>query len=271
MWNWQRVAWVLRRVRLIKLGYYGAFSIDYVRRLQRNRRYASAHPELVVPSALRRFETNYDTDLERFVEGGREQAESWYRMVKPHLLGDTLDVCEWGCGVGRLIRHMPMIDPEREIRTCGTDYSADLISWCRQNIAGITFTVNGVEPPLPFDDDQFDWVYSSSVLTHLPAELQQAWIDENLRVAKPHGVVLFTLHGNAFKDKLIGSEPREYEQKGVVERAGTGAGEPWFTTYNNPEFVARVLLANHEIVSKVLCPAGHTPPGHDVWVIRSRP
>jgi SAM-dependent methyltransferase len=259
---------VLRRLGLIRFGYYGVFVLDFVYRLPANKRYASAHPEVAAPPALRRFETNYDTNLERFIEAGREQAEDLYKLVRPHLSGDSLAVCEWGCGVARLIRHMPRIDPRREVRAYGTDYKADLIRWCRRNIRGVTFELNGLEPPLCFADGQFDWIYSSSVLTHLSPDLQEVWIKENLRVVKSRGIVLFTLHGDAYKHRLIGAERKDYERQGIVVRAGTGAGEPWFTTYNNPICVEKALLKDWDIVDKRLYGEGHMPPRQDIWVVR---
>jgi SAM-dependent methyltransferase len=270
MWNWQRLARLLRRSGLIKLGYYVLFTLDFLYRQPANRRYARAHPEVAIPPAIRRFETNYDTNLERFVEDGRKQAHAFYHLVKP-LLPDSsmLTVCEWGCGVARLIRHMPTIDPPREIRAWGTDYSPALIDWCRENIPGIHFSVNGLEPPLPLEAGQFDWIYNSSVLTHLSPELQEAWIAENLRVLKPGGIALFTVHGDAYKSRLIDDEPAEYERKGVVVRSGTGAGEPWFTIYNNPQFVPTTLLRGREIVGRQLYRAGESPPRQDIWLVRA--
>lgn len=264
----QRLARVLRRLGLIKLGYYAAFVLDFLYRLPANRRYARAHPEVVAAPALRRFDTTSNTSLERFSEAGIEQAQALYELVKPYLPEDTLVVCEWGCGVARLIRHIPSVDPERVIHAYGSDYNADLIRWCRQKIRGIHFEVNGLEPPLPFDDGQFDWIYSSSVLTHLSPELQEAWIEENLRVVKSRGIAVFLLHGDAYKHRLIGAEREDYERKGIVVRAGgTGAGEGWFTTYNNPVFVEKALLKDRNIVDKRLY--GGDTPRQDIWVVRA--
>src|SRR5437660_483523 len=134
MWNQHLVAYVLRRLGLIKLGYYAVFSLDFLHRLLSNWRYAREHPDIPAPPPLRRFETNYDTDLRRFVEGGGQDARMFYELAKLHLPDGSLTVYEWGCGVGRLIRHMPNIDPPRIITVYGTDYKAPLIDWCRRNI-----------------------------------------------------------------------------------------------------------------------------------------
>ena len=81
------------------------------------------------------------------------------------------------------MRHLVDELPGSEI--AGTDYNPDTIAWCRANIAGIRFELNGLAPPLAFDDAQFDFVYGISVLTHLSEAMQFAWFDELHRVTKP--------------------------------------------------------------------------------------
>jgi hypothetical protein len=93
-------------------------------------------------------------------------------------------------------------------------------------------------------------------------------VAENLRVVKPGGVALFTVHGDAYKHRLIGGELEQYAREGIVVRAGTGAGEPWFTTYN-PAFVEQSLLGGREVLDKRLYPEGESPPHQDIWIVRA--
>jgi ubiquinone/menaquinone biosynthesis C-methylase UbiE len=44
---------------------------------------------------------------------------------------------------------------------------------------------NGQNPPLPFPDDHFDLVFSSSVFTHIDEHAQDLWLAELRRVTQP--------------------------------------------------------------------------------------
>ena len=70
-------------------------------------------------------------------------------------------------------------------------------SWCASNLPFGRFEVNGLEPPLPFEDNSFDLFYSLSIFTHLDEPLQQPWFDEMVRVVEPGGVFLLTFHGRS--------------------------------------------------------------------------
>ncbi len=97
--------------------------------------------------------------LARFVAG----------LVRAHLDRPSPRICEWGCGPARTIRHLAGELADRTPVLFGTDYNSETIAWCRRNIAGVTFEVNGLEPPLPFPAAWFDAVYALSVFTHLDA------------------------------------------------------------------------------------------------------
>jgi hypothetical protein len=61
--------------------------------------------------------------------------------------GKNLTILAWGCGPGRIIRHMP--DLFDESGQChGTDYNFRSIAWCRENLPGIQFAINDLKPPL---------------------------------------------------------------------------------------------------------------------------
>ena len=52
---------------------------------------------------------------------------------------------------------------------------------------------NLYEPPLNYNSGYFDAVYSVSIWSHLPPQLQQPWLDEIRRVVKPGGLALITI------------------------------------------------------------------------------
>lgn len=125
------------------------------------------------------------------------------------------------------------------VETHGSDYDPKLVDWCRANIPNVQFSLNHLGPPLPYADDSFDFVYSRSVYTHLSADLQKQWLAEQLRVTRPGGLVLLTVHGDAAKHRLTVQERTTYEAVGIVEHRTADDGGPWFTTFNSPAYMQR--------------------------------
>ena len=58
----------------------------------------------------------------------------------------------------------------------------------RRTFPFVTASVNELAPPLRYEDGQFDLVYAISVFTHLPHDLERAWIDELGRITAPGGL-----------------------------------------------------------------------------------
>jgi SAM-dependent methyltransferase len=100
-------------------------------------------------------------------------------------------ILDFGCGPGRVISSIADMIPGA--RLFGSDIDAEAIAWAQTNLGDIgDFRVNDPEPPLPFADESFDLVYSISIFTHLPEELQWGMLSELRRVLKPGGILLTT-------------------------------------------------------------------------------
>jgi SAM-dependent methyltransferase len=115
-------------------------------------------------------------------------------------------VLEFGCASGRLIRHLRCIDG---IRLAGTDLDDEPIQWCRANLPGVEFHVNGFRPPLEFaEDNAFDLVFAASVFTHIPDEVRYGWIQEMQRILSPGGFLICTLHGPYHEAAMLSADDR---------------------------------------------------------------
>jgi SAM-dependent methyltransferase len=147
-------------------------------------------------------------------------------------------VLDFGCGCGRVIRHWhdlqgPVIH--------GCDVSEDQIDWCRRNLAFARFARNNLEPPLEYPDETFDLVYAFSVFTHLPEDLQLAWMDELYRITQAGGYVVVSTHGEPFLVRLSKSQREQFESGRQVVFYEEWAGTGLCSTYTPPSYVKDVL------------------------------
>ena len=103
-------------------------------------------------------------------------------------------ILEFGCGSGRLTRHLLALVPAAAIVGC--DVVRQGVETCRRRYPSATFVRNEWCPPLPFDDGRFDLVFSYSVFTHLSEPNHRDWLKELARVLRADGVMLHTTHSH---------------------------------------------------------------------------
>jgi SAM-dependent methyltransferase len=196
---------------------------------------------LPVPPARLRTQVAGTPGLEWFLESGRQQAEIIRSAAERH--GAPLEgarrMLDFGCGCGRVLRHWAELEgPEIH----GSDFNEPLVSWCRSNLPFVTAAVNGLAPPLEYEAARFDLVYAVSVLTHLPHDLERAWIEELSRIVEPGGLLVLTTHGDSYADRLDPEERARYDAGEPVVRWPRVAGSNLCTTFH-PEVYVRDRLA----------------------------
>jgi SAM-dependent methyltransferase len=159
-------------------------------------------------------------------------------------------VLDFGCGPGRFIRHLEHLAQTTEIH--GVDIDAQAIEWLKDNVPYGRFEAIPHEPPTSYPDHHFDLILNHSVFTHLPEQLQDAWMGELHRITHPDAVLLLTLHSTsqwnqAMHDLEQGGEKAE-PLRAVLERDGIafvaddtyiGSTHPDFyhTTFHAPWYV----------------------------------
>lgn len=233
-----------------------------------NAAFAKAHPGEAFPPCGVLYDAMSSTSYRDYFETGHRIADLLYAMAAPFLPQREAAICEWGCGPGRIIRHMRDIDPLRALRLSASDYNGRSIGWCARNIPGVDFRLNGLAPPFPFDDGVFDWVYCISVFTHLSEPMHRLWLSDMLRSVKTGGILLLTTHGDNFKPKLLPQERHRYEADGLVVRGNVLEGSRMYTAFESPTFM-RSLLGNQEILLHEPNPDPVIAGGQDVWIVRN--
>jgi ubiquinone/menaquinone biosynthesis C-methylase UbiE len=120
----------------------------------------------------------------------------------------------------------------------GSDIDAEAIAWCKSEIQSTgTFVVNDHMPPLPFDDEYFDFVYSISIFTHIPEEMQFAWLSELRRVIKIGSFAVLSTHS---PDLIPAAVKKTLQNPGFYYHVGQDTeGLPTFyrTAYHSHEYI----------------------------------
>jgi SAM-dependent methyltransferase len=201
-----------------------------------------------------------------FLAGGRSARDAISAILaKNGLRMEQFDnVLDFGCGVGRIIRHW---DQSERPLLHGTDYNPDLIGWCRENLSACEFRVNTLSGSLPYEDETFDFIYSFSVFTHLKEPLQFHWIDELTRVLKPGGYVYLTTHGRHYVSILNSAEREQFDKGQLVVREQEQSGSNCCAVFHPPSYVRDVLARNLTVADFVECGA-QGDSMHDAHLLR---
>ena len=236
----------------------------------KNDQYVKAHPDIALPPPYMVYES-FQIDYQKYFDGGREDAEWILSLVQPHLICKGIHVLDWGCGPGRIIRHMPSLaGPTNEYY--GTDYNVNSLSWCKVNLQGISFSKNELSPPLPYTDQQFGLIYGISILTHLSAAHQSFWCRELSRILSPDGILLLTTHGDAFTEKLTPAEKADYAQGKLITRDKTQEGHRTYGTFHPPAQMVKLFNESGlEVIEHIPGRRVHESYiAQDTWLLRRK-
>jgi SAM-dependent methyltransferase len=182
---------------------------------------------------------------------------------------------DFGCGCGRVSRHWAGL---RGPIPHGSDVSRPAVRWCRRNLHFMQTTRCDPEPPLPYGDSYFDFVYALSVFTHLTEDSGRRWLAELVRILKPGGLLLFTVHGERFAHELDETDSRRLREGEFViaERPAAQSGSNYFASFHSPRYVRDRLLPTTNVeLLEVLDedPAGGVPTPmtlQDNYLVRKR-
>jgi len=158
-------------------------------------------------------------DGAEFFATGTTEADSLMeraaRLAHPRERRRALD---FGCGLGRVTRALA-----RHFDTCvGVDISEDMLAGARRanaTVEGVSFVRAGDLSRFP--DREFDLVYSTIVLQHVPDRSAiGAYIAEFCRVLRPDGLIAFQLPSHIPAIYRLQWQRRLYS---VLRRLGVGA------------------------------------------------
>ena len=265
--NKSNISTLLRKMGLMLPADRLNFYFQKFRNRTSNKMFREKYPGVVLPPdymIYESFQMNYDN----YYNDSLDTANWLISYFEKHLDLLNVKILEWGCGPARIIRHLPrLLNDSCEIY--GSDYNSKTIEWCKENIPGIKFSKNNLQPPLEFEGNFFDIIYATSVFTHLSEEMHYAWFVELKRILKKNGIIFLTTHGDNCKPKLTNEELKIFESGNLVVRGNVKEGHRTFAAYQPPVFM-RKLFSDVEILEHVTRePEGNYIP-QDVWIVRKK-
>lgn len=173
-------------------------------------------------------------------------------------------ILDFGCGVGRVIRHWEGLGA---VAIHGTDYNPDLIAWCREHLTFARFGVNSIDGRIDLADGSIGFAYALSVFTHLPEPDHGHALAELRRVLRPGGHLAFTTHGDRYRPMLTPDEQARFDAQQLVVKGGQRAGSNDCATFHPPAYVRGVMLTGFDLIDHV--PEGaRGNPWQDYWLVR---
>jgi len=222
---------------------------------------------LPLPPAHLRTLTAGTADSRWFVESGQAAAATIRVALGRHgvQLDEVAMLLDFGCGCGRVLRHWQDL--------AGTEVHAaepneQLASWCERNLPFALVLRSSPLPPLPYETDAFDVVYAISVFTHLEEGPQLLWMTELVRVIRPGGLLLLTVHGDRYLNRLEAAERREYDKGGLVVRHAGGSGTNLCSTFHPKRFVQERLSLGFDLLEHTTGGFEHGAPEQDLVLLR---
>lgn len=231
-----------------------------------NAAFRRANPRFAFPPSALVFETVGHMSAATYRETGERHARLIAGVARRALSSARPDVLEWGCGTGRVLRHIRAAGLPHAGRLAGVDVDKAAVRWCREHLPELESAMCGDAPPLPFADRSFDVVYHYSVLTHLAGESAAAWLHELARILRDDGVMIGTTHGERYTDMLLPEELRAFRAGEIVTRRWAAEGRKRFLAFHPPGAVRELLLAHFADV-RMLAGEGADIP-QDLWLAR---
>ncbi|MBL4619071.1 MAG: class I SAM-dependent methyltransferase [Marinicaulis sp.] len=249
----QRLVATARMVHLLPLLDAARFMRTKWQSAEENRRFMEAHPDFTPPPLWWMHDMYRHTSFDQYWRTGKNTAEAIVGKINAYSSIDRPRVADWGCGLARIIRHLP----EKYQRT-GFDYNAAAIGWNAEYIAGVKFRKNTLMPPLSAPNEAFDALYALSVFTHLSAEAHVAWIAEIERVLAPGGIFLGAFHMHPEPGQLLPGEQARFDAGELVVRGGVKEGSRTYTAHHPESYLRDKLLRNFELLEEPSALFGQT-------------
>lgn len=240
--------------------------LSAIRNKQANNNLKKAYPTFLLPPDTLLYETSNLNFASYFLSGQEAAAEihSFCTLFHP---GPVQSILDWGCGTGRVTRHLPAYFPETSIT--GIDANPICIDWLQNNIPSINWVSGSYQIENNHLPGRYDVLIALSVLTHLPAADQPIWMKQLHSQIETNGLMWMSTHGAHYYHQLT---PKQYQQlleKGIITLGNPQGGSRGMRTYHTYEGMQQLIQKDWELI---LYYNGAKFPGilggQDAWLLK---
>lgn len=249
----QRLVSIARAAGLLPLIDAARFLREKNLRTEENREFCRAHPDFSPPPLWWMHDMYRHASYDLYWRTGKSTASGLVELIDAHVKAEVPRVAEWGCGLARVLRHLPA-----RYEITGFDYNEHAINWCTEHIKHTQFFHNQLMPPLPAASASFDAVYALSVFTHLSAAAHDAWIADIARVLAPGGVFLGAFHTALTPGQLLPEEQARFDRGELVVRGRVKEGSRTYVAYHPESWLREHLFHGWKILEGPLDFFGQT-------------
>ncbi|MBT3801456.1 MAG: class I SAM-dependent methyltransferase [Bacteroidetes bacterium] len=132
---------------------------------------------------------------DEFFDMGKTEVDSIIQMLqqKKYFSNEHASCLDFGCGVGRLSRALSAHFDQ----VIGLDVSSTMIAKAKElndlSTEKLSFVHNEQNDLSIFEDNSFDFIFTTIVLQHIPKPASVNYINEFARICKPNGLIIFQL------------------------------------------------------------------------------
>ena len=224
------------------------------------------NPGFHIPPDSLLFETG-SLHYHSYQNSGQEAAAEIESLCKVFSISPIQSILDWGCGVGRVTRHLPTYFPNANI--VGSDANPDCIQWLQNNIPAIQWLQSNAADQGETLTGTYHLIIALSVLTHLPASEQANWLKKLHRLLHPEGLVWLSTHGKAYLHQLTHQQNKQLADQGIITVGADKIGSRQMRTYHTYAGMKLLVGRDWEIVMYY---DGQKFPGilggQDAWLLK---
>lgn len=164
-------------------------------------------------------------------------------------------ILDFGCGCGRTLIPLAMHSANPS-GLHGVDIDPEAVTWLAESYPQIgSVKLNAAWPAMLHEQETFDVVYAISVFTHLPEDMEQAWLADISRVSRKGGYALLTVHGNAFFHHLTPRAVQQVQQDGFfyasADTLTDGLPEYYRNSYHTERYIQERWSQHFDVVKVI--------------------